>query len=307
MSGLTFVELDLLRELRHLDARAAPDLADWLVTLEGENKADRTIQSYRLGIAKLLRLNMDKAVDEFTASDINAWIVSYPRGSREVIRSMGSKFFEWLEMDERITTNPYKRVVKVKPIPRAPINIFSDAERAQLEGLEAPHGQLFSLLFGSGIRKQGAIGLRWQDVDLDRERMVVTEKGRKARIVPLLDFAVVALAELDRWERFAADDHVFFCTHGPRTKLRREGWHSRKQPLGSTPMHNWYVECLRDAGVRHRKLHTTRHTYNEILRGLDYDLEERSLLLGHADTKVTAKQYGHLTIEDVARKMRGLR
>ena len=37
---------DLLRDLRHLDARAASDLADWLAWLEAANKADRTLYAY---------------------------------------------------------------------------------------------------------------------------------------------------------------------------------------------------------------------------------------------------------------------
>jgi hypothetical protein len=36
----------LIRDLRHMDARAASDLADWLVHLELEGKADRTLYGY---------------------------------------------------------------------------------------------------------------------------------------------------------------------------------------------------------------------------------------------------------------------
>jgi integrase len=47
--------------------------------------------------------------------------------------------------------------------------------------------------------------------------------------------------------------------------------------------------------------------YNEILRGEGYDLEERQLLLGHEDSRTTSLIYGHMSIEDVARKMRAER
>lgn len=36
----------LIHDLRHLDARAASDLADWLAWLEAANKADRTLYAY---------------------------------------------------------------------------------------------------------------------------------------------------------------------------------------------------------------------------------------------------------------------
>ena len=300
--------LDLLRDVRHLDARAAPDLADWLVSLEVGNKADRTITTYRLGIASLLRANMDKAPEDFSPRDIELWLADVPRRSRAHARSIVSQFFVWLEAQERIDRNPMHKVVKVRKPRRVPVNGFSDGERALLEGLEAPHGQLFALLFGSGLRRQEAIDLLWGHVDLDRGRLVVVRgKGDKTRIVPLLDSAIAALADFDLVERLEPTEHVFFCTIGPRTKLKYRAKHRRTEPLGSSSLARWYADCIYAAGVTYRHPHTTRHTYAHVLRLEGYDLEERQLLLGHESSKTTSDIYGDdLTIEDVARKMRGL-
>jgi len=302
------VVFDALRDLRHLDARAAPDLADWLVSLDVGNKADRTITTYRLGIASLLRANMDKAPADFSPRDIELWLLEVPRRSRAHARSIASQWFIWLEAQERIDRNPMHKVVKVKKPHRVPVNGYSDGERALLEGLEHPHGELFTLLFGSGLRRQEAIDLLWGHVDLDRGRLVVAKgKGDKQRIVPLLDSALAALADFDLVERLEPHEHVFFCTVGPRTKLKYRAKHKRTEALGSSTFHRWYSECIDDAGVKYRNPHTTRHTYAHVLRTLGYDLEERQLLLGHESSKTTSDIYGDdLTIEDVARKMRGL-
>lgn len=302
---MTVVSLDFLRDLRHLDARAAPDLADWLVSLEVGNKADRTIYAYRLEIARLLRMNMEKPVGEFTASDIELWIADHPRKSRHIVRSIASQFFGWLHRQERIEKNPMDKVTAIRQPRRTAIDIFSDAERAVLETLPRPHGHYFSVLFGSGIRRDEAVQMRWGDVNLDRERLIVRHgKGDKPRMVPLLDFALVALAELDGFERFDGSDHVFFKTRGPLVASRYREKHRRSEELSTSAFHRWYGDSIKAAGVTYRKPHTTRHTYNEILRQLGYDLEERQLLLGHESSRTTADIYGHLSIEDVARKMR---
>jgi integrase len=113
------------------------------------------------------------------------------------------------------------------------------------------------------------------------------------------------LAELDGFERYNRDDFVFFKTRGPNSPLRYREKHTRREQLSTSAFQRWYSDCVEEAGVTYRKPHTTRHTYNEILREAGYDLEERQLLLGHESSRTTADIYGHMSIEDVARKMRG--
>lgn len=45
----------LIRDTRHMSARAATDLADWLERLELEGKASRSIYQYHRYVAGLLR------------------------------------------------------------------------------------------------------------------------------------------------------------------------------------------------------------------------------------------------------------
>jgi integrase len=301
----TVVDSHFLRDVRHLDARAASDLGDWLVSLEVSNKAPRTIYAYRNEIARLLRMHMDKEVGDYRASDIELWIIDHPRKSRHISRAIASAFFTWLYKQERIEKNPMDKVVQVRQTSRPVVEIFSEAERALLENLPAPHGNYFSILFGTGVRRDEAIRLVWGDVDLARERVVVRHgKGDKPRIVPLLDFALVAIADLGTLEALNRDDHVFFKTRGPNSPSRYKEKHSRRDELSTSAFARWYTDCIEEAGVTYRKPHTTRHTTNEILRDMGLDLEERQLFLGHASARTTADIYGHISIEDVARKVR---
>ena len=59
---------DLLRDVRHMSARAASDLAQWLVHLELEGKADRSIYQYHRTAAALLREYPDHELAAFIKS-----------------------------------------------------------------------------------------------------------------------------------------------------------------------------------------------------------------------------------------------
>lgn len=55
-----------VRDLRHESARAASDLADWLVHLELEGKTAGTLYQYCRQVAPLLREHPEKTLGEFT-------------------------------------------------------------------------------------------------------------------------------------------------------------------------------------------------------------------------------------------------
>jgi integrase/recombinase XerD len=287
---------ELLRDLRHLEARAARDLADWLVHLELEGKADSTIYAYHRQVAPLLRANPDTPLDGFTHTQINDQLRLIPPRSRHITRSIYNRWFEWALMDERIEKSPMGRVPTIRHPKRRPKDIFSEAEIALLEALPSPDGQLFVILFGSGIRRMEARNLKRNHVDLARERLIVySGKGDKDRIIPLAGPVLAAVADLDFLETLNPDDHLWYKRSG-RRRVRRDA-------IGDTTFEHWYKRCIEAAGVRYLNPHQTRHTYGHRLRELGLDLEERQLLMGHESSATTTRYYGHLTIEDVARKV----
>lgn len=283
---------DLLRDVRHMTARAAPDLADWLVTLELEGKASRTLYGYPREIALLLRTWPDLAFHEFRAEHINECLAMKPRQSRHQTRSIWNGWFAWGKLDGRLDTNPMDRVPKVKQPPRRPKDIFSEAERAILE-----RDPLWTILFGTGLRKAEARHLRREHIDLNRERLIVYQgKGGKDRIVPLFQSVQQAVAELDLADQLSPADHLWFTVRGKR-RLRRD-------PIGDTTFERWYRRSLDTAGVRYLNPHQTRHTFGHWLRELGFDIEERKEFMGHEDIRTTERYYGRVTIEDVAAKVR---
>jgi integrase len=281
-----------LRDDRHRSTRAAPVLNEWLAYLDVEGKAGGTLYNYERRIGALLREN-DLLLHEFTPELLNAYLSTVPRGSRHIARSIIKKFFEWAEMYEKIDRSPMGRVATVKHPERKAINTFTDAEVAALEALPSPDGQLFAILFGSGLRKAEARKLRRDDIDLARNRLLVRQgKGGKDRIVALTPSAVQAVADLDILEGLAPTDYLWGCYAGGGKKIRRT------LAIGDSTFTNWYQRCIDHARVRYLSPHKCRHTYHELLRRFGLDLEKRQVLMGHKSSRTTTDQYGHVSIDE---------
>lgn len=312
MTTLAVVEFDaLIRDVRHRSARAASDLAEWLEYLNVDGKSERTLYGYDRELAALLRAVPDKALDEITAADINAVLARKPEQSRYITRSIFNSFFSWACDDEireehedgtvtirpRLERHPMRGVPKMRPPRRRPKDIFSEEEVALLTSLPSPDGQLYRILFGTGLRRGEARMLNRLHINLGRARLVVYRgKGGKDRIVPMSMDSRRAVADLELYEGLGDEDFVW-------SLVRTKRYRFRKSEIGDTTIDRWHRACCERAGVRVLNMHQTRHTYGHGLRELGFDLEERQLLMGHEHVTTTQRYYGHLTVEDVARKM----
>lgn len=291
---------DPLRDRRHTEAVAFADLDAWLVYIELGGKQPKTLYVYERQIAPLLRRFPEKAVDEFTADDVNAVLTLIPVRSRYISRSIYNGFFEWLEFDDRIQKSPMRKVPKMKAGKRRPRDIFSEEEAALLVSLPSPDGPLFDLLFGAGLRRAEARALRRRDIDLTRGRLMVYDgKGGKDRMIPLTVETMASIADLDLLERLEPDDYLWYRKRYEVGDRRR-----RTDMIGDSTFDRWYRDSIKAAGVRMLNPHQTRHTYHWWLRTVrKLDLEERQYLMGHESPETTVRQYGRIDFEDIAAKV----
>lgn len=287
-----------LRDDRHRRTRAAPVLNEWLAYLDVEGKAGSTLYNYERTVGALLRA-CDKHVDEFTPEDINSHLATIPRKSRHISRSIINRFFLWAEFHDKIERSPMGKVATVKKYQAPPVTTFQIPHVAALEALPAPDGQLFAILFGSGIRKGEARRLRRGDIDLDRRRLIVRRgKGGKGRIVALTPGALKAVVDLDFLENLHPDDYLWSCRPGGGNVI------SRRFAIGDSTFSTWYMRCLERAHVPYLSPHKTRHTYHELLRKFGLTLEERQVLMGHKSIRTTVDQYGHVDMDETSEKLR---
>lgn len=140
---------------------------------------------------------------------------------------------------------------------------------------------LVLLAVTTGARKAELLGLRWADVDLQRQAAHVSRtKNGDARTLPLTEAVVSELRPLVG----APDALVFASTRDPRRAFAFEGQWSK---------------ALKAARIKEFRWHDLRHTCASYLAQSGATLLEIGDLLGHRQIAVT-RRYSHLTVKHKA-------
>jgi site-specific recombinase XerD len=202
-------------------------------------------------------------------------------------------FFRFLQIEapdriaqwQRILAVPYQRS------PRPPVNYLSREDLTALLGqpdLTTVGGRrdavLLTLLYDTGARVQELIDVSVCDVRLDSPvQVLLTGKGRKSRVVPLLSGTVELLAEYLREHRLNRSDRtdspLFFNRRGER--LSRSGV---RYILAK------YLERARrtnPAISKNTSPHTLRHAKAMHLLQAGNPATVIQAILGHADIRTT--------------------
>ena len=174
-----------------------------------DGRSSRTVQGYREKLGYLLAFLGDVAVETITVDDLRRFIASLmdervlfeghptrkkrkgklsPHTVQSYVRHT-KRLFSWLAEEDRIDTNPAKRIKVQKPKRREVKAISRDdflAILATTEGgqvIDKRDRAIILLLADSGARAGGVCGLRVQDVDLEGRTAEVVEKGGHFRFI----------------------------------------------------------------------------------------------------------------------------
>jgi integrase len=200
--------------------------------------------------------------------------------------------------------------------------LFLSPEEAR-SFLEAIRGDrleaLYTVALAIGLRPGEALGLRWQDVDLEAGslriqvalqridgKLVVDElkTHRSRRSLALPQFAITALQahqsrqDVERkaaGERWEAQGLVF------STRLGR--------PLGQRNVIRCFRRTLKKAGIAHRRFYDLRHTCASLLLVQGVHPRVVMEILGHSQIGLTMNTYSHVVPQlqqDAARRMDSL-
>ena len=130
----------------------------------------------------------------------------------------------------------------------------------------------------SGARRGELLGLRWKDIDFERQTAYVqTSKNGNPKVLPLTDTVV---KELTRFRQ--QDSSLIFNSE---IKLDK-AFHFNKQ----------WKKALVEAKVEDFTFHCLRHTCASYLAQSGASLLEIADVLGHKQISVT-KRYAHLCID----------
>lgn len=259
---------------------------DGFIAQDLAGKAPLTERWYRQNLAVLVTDLGIRDLAEIQPVDVLAWGAIQLRSGKSPYTISGRiqaarRLFHWLHgMD--ITPVDLGKLLKRPRLPKGQRSGIDDKDLQTI--LDAAKGNprdtaLLLFLESTGCRRDGAAGLRVDDIDLERRRASVTEKGSKTRTVIFSEEAGAALAA---WleVRGVSDERVFgLAAVGVSGVLRR------------------YQERL---GIRRPvSPHQWRHRFarRALLDGMG--LEVVSDLLGHESILVTKVFYGGFNLDQL--------
>jgi integrase/recombinase XerC len=290
-------------ELDCADATVTQELPRWLSHLRAERRlSPKTLEAYARDVRQCLAFLAGHWGAQVTlagfaaleASDVRAFMAMRRAdeiGGRSLMRALAGlrSFGRFLEREGKGKVGALSaiRAPKVpkslpKPIHMEAAKRFTDADERAGEEREtwilARDAAVMALLYGSGLRISEALGLKRRDVPKPGEGdvLVVTGKGNKTRMVPVLQNVLQLIA-----------DYAAICPHGlPPTGPMFVG--ARGGPL-SPRIIQLTMERLRGAlGLPDSATpHALRHSFATHLLSRGGDLRAIQELLGHASLSTT--------------------
>jgi len=265
----------------------------------GRRLSPRTVEAYTHDVGSFLgflgehrgETIDDKALADVSPADVRGWLALRrqdglgPRGVARAVSALRT-FYVYLEKHHGLENTSIRRVKQPKLPPSVPKPVSIEGAQALLDEAElsgnepwvaARNVAVLTLLYGAGLRISEALGLNGDDAPLP-DTLVITGKGNKQRIVPVLPQA------RDAVDRFVAlspfkpgrDEPLFQGVRGKRLNPRivQGLMQNMRRALGlpesATP-------------------HALRHAFATHLLGNGGDLRAIQELLGHASLSTTQR------------------
>ena len=282
------------------DADLAKAVASWRQWLEGEKRASaHTLDAYGRDLAAFLGFLTEHrgaepdlaALADLGGGDFRAFLARRAGdglGRSSLARTMSTLrgFFRFLDRFDLVHNPALKTVKSPRPPKSVPKPLAADeametlATAAELHDepwLAARDVALFTLLYGGGLRLGEALGLRRRDAPR-ADVMVVTGKGRKQRVVPILPVVRDAIAAYLRQIPYAAapDEPLFLGARGG--------------PLNPGVVQRQMRRLRLLLGLAETATpHALRHSFATHLLAGGGDLRTIQELLGHASLSTTQR------------------
>jgi integrase len=197
-----------------------------------------------------------------------------------------------------VSSNPWA-TVRPRKVIKKQVQPFSPEElRGILDGFRRlyPHYYPFvAFLLATGSRLSEAIGVRWQDIDLTKGTLTISEslsikragngysrhrKETKRGTTRTLDLPEALRDLLASQPKGTPGDLVFKSPKG--------------YPIGTSALRDKWVKVLKAAGVPYRNLHVLRHTCLSMALEEGTSLPGVAYLAGHSDLSMVIRTYGHM-------------
>ena len=302
-----------MAELTKRDGETPSDVAEYLRHLAKERDVSpNTVKAYERDLHDFVAFlggyyGTEKwtweGVDRLAMRGFLAQLARRGVGKRTISRTLSGvrSFYRWMHRNEMVEANPARAVgapklEKYLPsyLDRAQVDLlFQNAELHAMEGnfVDVRNLAILELFYSTGMRLSELQGLSRGDLDLVSQQVKVRGKGRKERIIPVGDHAVLALRnyeskrdELLRNAPPGAERSAYFLARtGKRMGAR----------MVQKAVSAFLSEIDEDAGL---SVHSLRHTFATHLLDNGADLRAVQELLGHASISTT-QIYTHTSVE----------
>lgn len=241
-----------------------------------------------------------------THIDVRSWImqmVSNGANPSSVNRRISSlrSFYGYLLKKGHVSSDPTVKVSMLKRSKRLPSFVeeskMKRLSRCLLESSDDFTAErdtlIVLLLYATGIRLAELLGIEITDIDFERSEILVTGKGDKQRIVPVIPAVAGKIEhylEIRKTICFFDEKCLFLTEKG--------------KPLGRFAVYQVVHRMLGEFGVHGKASpHVLRHTFATHMLNGGADLKTIKELLGHVSIGTT-EIYTHNTIENIKKAYR---
>ncbi len=142
---------------------------------------------------------------------------------------------------------------------------------------------IIEMLYATGVRVSELVNIKYDDIDFDNKRIIITGKGNKQRIVYFGDYALEVLNEYMRTHDRNKDNYLFTNAKGDKITDRGVRY------IIDNIMSKLSVKV-------HVTPHVLRHTFATDMLNNGCDIKIVQELLGHSSLRTT-EIYTHVTNE----------
>jgi integrase len=288
-------------------------LISWLDETHKHQIAHSTWKRYRtLAVHHINPVIGKITLRKLVPSDIQLVLTTMREGgqsprSQQQARALLSVALGEAENNDYIPSNPVKKV-------RIPVNKNREIEPLSTEEVkrlletcrDTPSSARLHIALLCGLRQGEALGLRWQDIELNNGLLEVrnqiqmidgklqltglkTERSRRSLVL-----TSGTLESLKKHKEFIDQMRDSYGIDWKENDLVFPS--SDGSPKQATLDFNEWKRALRLCGLKPRRLHDARHTAATLMYGQGVGIEVISRALGHSSSAITSKLYVHSAI-----------
>lgn len=272
------------------------DFLDYL--LIDKKYSSNTIESYKNDLMKFYEFSKERKIQihnirKETMKEYLSYLKDLDMNEKSISRNISCirSFYKFLLIEKVVTNNP-SEFIELPKLKKSLPTVLSLQEVERLLDIEvkdaytARNKAMLELMYATGLRVSELVNLKLGDIDLEEEIIRTMGKGSKERIIPMGDYAKIALDEYIYGYRMTlmknkTTDALFLNNHG--NKMTRQGFFKMIKNLAKEKQITTNFSP-----------HTLRHSFATHLLDSGADLRSIQELLGHSDISTT-QIYTHVS------------